>query len=126
MLSTTLSTQLERERTSAVADWLAATDNSEVPHEDAIGQQRAWDTVIAERLQDALLGSANQFARARLQSAATPESGAWLQQIHAIPSGNLGTLLDSDTLRILIALRIGADVCSPHQCKCGAITDNKE
>ena len=122
MLPTTLGAQLERECTSAVEDWLAATDNSEVPHEDAKGQQRAWDTVIAKRLQDALLESANQFARARLQSAATPESGAWLD---AIPSGNLGTLLDSDILRIAIALRIGADVCSPHQYKCGAIADNK-
>ena len=122
MLPAHLLPSVNSEREVAVEDWRAIAGVSETPQGDAKGQQRAWDSVIAERYRESLLSEANQFARARLLSASTPESGAWLR---AIPSANLGTLLDNETLRVSIAMRIGADVCSPHQCKCGAAADIK-
>ena len=122
MLPANLRPNFVSECATAVEDWKATTDDSELPEGEAKRQQRAWDSVIAERHRESLLSEANQFARARLLSAGTPESGAWL---HAIPSGNLGTLLDSETLRVSIATRIGADVCTPHRCRCGATADSK-
>jgi hypothetical protein len=38
------------------------------------------------------------------------ESGAWL---HALPSTNLGTLLDNQCFRISTCLRVGIPMCSP-------------
>ncbi|XP_063534987.1 uncharacterized protein LOC134744969 [Cydia strobilella] len=59
--------------------------------------------------------------RARLNAASAPESGAWM---HALPSPNLGTLLDNDSLRVAVALRLGCDVCQPHLCICGSMVES--
>jgi hypothetical protein len=37
-----------------------------------------------------------------------------------VPSSSFGTSLDSESLRIAVALRIGAPICQPHICRCGA------
>jgi hypothetical protein len=37
---------------------------------------------------------------------------------------SVGTRLDDSSLRIAIALRLGASVCIPHQCLCGANVDS--
>ena len=78
--------------------------------------------MLAEKSCSALLAAANQLDQARLLAAGTSESSAWLQ---ALPSANLGTLLDPETLRITVALRVGAPVCEPHICRCGTPADNR-
>ena len=40
----------------------------------------------------------------------------WLQ---AIPVPSLGTQLDANTLKVSVALRMGAPVCEPHVCRYG-------
>ena len=50
------------------------------------------------------------------------ESGLWL---HALPVPSLGTLLDSETFRIAVALRVGGEVCVPHRCRCGHMMDSR-
>jgi hypothetical protein len=52
--------------------------------------------------------------QARLLALQEKESGAWL---HALPSTNLGTLLDNQCFRISICLRLGIPMCVPHPCK---------
>ena len=96
--------------------------NSESPTGEAARNQRVWDSVLAEKSHSTLLSNANQRDHARLLSATAPESGSWL---HAVPSANLGSLQDPETLRIAVALRVGADVCQPHQCRCGARADSR-
>ena len=55
--------------------------------------------------------------RARLLAVSNKESGSW---INALPSTNFGNLLDNDSLRIAVALRLGATICLPHRCgHCG-------
>ena len=44
------------------------------------------------------------------------ESGAWL---NALPISSFATLLESESCGVAIALRVGADVCIPHSCRCG-------
>ena len=56
-----------------------------------------------------LLEEAEQVSRARLLAAVCRESGVWL---HTLPTSTLRTLLDSEALRIALALRVGA-VVSP-------------
>lgn len=57
-------------------------------------------------LSDNLIGTRSSVAwpeLARLRAVSQPESGLWL---HALPSPQLGTLLDNDSLRVAVALRL--------------------
>ena len=120
MLPGTMHTSLSAEREVTVTDWRNAADSAEPPAGDAARVQRAWDSVLADKVRSHLLSVSNQLGQARLLAAATPESGAWL---HALPSASLGTLLDPPTLRVAVALRVGAEVCQPHRCRCGSPAD---
>lgn len=84
-------------------------------------RQKQWDSIMVERLLDSI-----HFARdedkARFLAIQTSESGAWL---HALPSTAIGTLLDNNAFRIIIGLRLGLDICSPHVCLCGSQVDKK-
>ncbi|XP_063636072.1 coiled-coil domain-containing protein 18-like [Cydia splendana] len=99
----------------AVRQWLAINPGASVPENPRL--QRAWDEVGCKATLDGLVGNASGVDRARLLAVARPESGAWLQ---ALPSPQLGTLLDGDSLRVSVALRLGCDVCQPHLCICGS------
>ena len=74
---------------------------------DDPSRQKAWDLPIVERNWENMLRVADQVCRARLLATAQRESGAWL---NALPVSSLGTLLDSESFRAAIALRVGADV----------------
>jgi hypothetical protein len=58
--------------------------------------------------------------QARLLALQEKESGAWL---HTLPFTSLGTLLDNQSFRISICLRLGIPMCVPHPCTCGEIVD---
>ena len=68
----------------------------------------------------ALLSQSSQIHRARLLAAKQPHSGCWLR---AVPISQLGLHLDDETLRISVALRVGASICEPHSCRCGVHVD---
>ena len=99
-----------QELAKATEDWQTMAGSSKLPDGDRRHQQRAWDSAIIERRRDSLLSQANQFARARLLSAAAPESGAWLR---AIPSRNTGTLLDNETPASLHRFTCGCRCLQP-------------
>jgi hypothetical protein len=50
---------------------------------------------------------------ARFKALQCRESGSWL---HAIPSPNIGTLLDNTFFQVCIGLRLGCNLCTPHIC----------
>ena len=90
------------------------------PNSLSPGTQRDWDHARCEVTRSRLLESANQLDRARLLAASHPHSGAWLQ---ALPVASLGQLLDGESVRVAVALRLGAPVCVPHTCRCGLLMD---
>ncbi|XP_063386119.1 uncharacterized protein LOC134672146 [Cydia fagiglandana] len=59
--------------------------------------------------------------KARILAVSERESGSWL---HALPSSNFGTLLDNNTLRLAVGLRLGSNIVSPHRCPCGTFVDS--
>ena len=65
-------------------------------------------------MQERLLEGTDQVTRARLLAAAEPHTAAWIQ---ALPVTNLGLQLDNDSVRVAVALRLGAAVCEPHPCQ---------
>ena len=83
-------------------------------------KQKVWDLPLVERTLNGLLAAADQTVRARLLAASCRESGLWL---HAVPVPSLGTQLDPETLRISVALRVGAKICQQHPCRCGQRMD---
>ena len=69
-----------------------------------------------------MLRVADQMSRTRLLATAQRESGAWL---NALPVSSHGTLLDSKSFTVVIALRVGADVCIPNSCCCSWRMDSR-
>ena len=48
------------------------------------------------------------------------DSSSWL---NVLPCSSLGTLLDSQSFRIAVSLRLGLPICHPHTCVCGKTVD---
>ena len=104
---------------TAVESWQEMGGGLSLP-ENNEGLQRTWDSPLVSVAVTKLLDRADQISRARILAAGCRESGLWL---NALPSPALGTLLDSETFRISVALRVGAEVCQPHTCRCGKKMD---
>ncbi|XP_055332179.1 uncharacterized protein LOC129584100 [Paramacrobiotus metropolitanus] len=107
--------------TSATLAWKLLTGLNDVPAEPLHGIQKAWDTPASLRaLSDlsALRVSATEVAH--LKAVSTPESGYW---IHALPAACLGNLLENIDFQTSVALRLGAPIVTPHECKCGEWVD---
>jgi hypothetical protein len=93
---------------------LAGFDIPSVPH-----IQKNWDIPLIENLFENISRNDDK-TKARLLAVSQKESGDW---INAIPSPNLGTLLDPESLRISVALRLGLKIYSAHTCVCGKTAD---
>ena len=105
-----------------IREWQQRT-GVELPDVTKRHRQREWDRAAAAALAKQLLeASDSETDRARLRAAAQPHSGA---SLNAYPAAAVGTLLDRDALRTAVALRVGADVCAPHRCRCGAAIDSR-
>ena len=100
-----------------VETWRGASGGASLPR-----RQKVWDLPIVKKNCDNMMLEANQVSRARLMATAQKESGAW---INALPVSSLGTLLDSESFRVAITLRVGADVCLPHSCRCDGRMDRR-
>ena len=105
---------------SAVAEFQARFPYCEMPDGEAVMRQRAWDDISCTTRFSDLIAPANQVHRARLLAAKEPHSGAWLK---TVPLPNLGLHLDDATIRVAVALRVGATICEPQNCRCGRLVD---
>ena len=83
-------------------------------------KQRNWDDIQSSSAVATLVPVLNQHRLACFKAALRPESGVWL---NCVPNSRAGTVIDNDTLRIGVALRVGLTVCIPHRCKCGTTVD---
>jgi hypothetical protein len=107
--------------TAAVAEWQSRAVFAPV-QQPLPTEQRIWDEPLVNvQVSNVLSAALDQTDKARLIAASAPHSGAFL---HARPCSSLGTRLDNSSLRIAIALRLGAPVCLPHVCVCGATVDS--
>jgi hypothetical protein len=85
---------------------------------DSPNLQRLWSAPIINKKFNEILDSSDRRNKARLLAVSELESGAWLK---ALPSSNVGTVSDSQTLQIAVALRIGSEICHPHIYICGSL-----
>ena len=80
-------------------------------------KQKEWDAIVCEENRESLLSRQTcARSRARLRAVGCPGASSWLQ---CLPSANLGTLLDDNSTRICVGLRVGAKIVAPHTCVCG-------
>jgi hypothetical protein len=107
---------------SCVALWsdLSSAAPLSVLDPDA-SKQRCWDSYVVSKMKNHLLSvCSSDLDQARLLAVSAPHSGDWL---HAIPSANLGLLLDNEEVRIAVGVRLGSPVCLVHDCVCGSKVD---
>jgi hypothetical protein len=91
------------------------------PIQTSAAKQLSWDQPMVEReLADLFQRQLDDYNKARLLAASAKHSADWL---HALPITSCGLRLDNDAIRVAVALRLGADVCEPHTCRCGAKVD---
>ena len=102
-----------------IAAWSLASKQSNFPLDPL--SQRQWDEPLCRLERKELIEtSPNSAECARLLAVSEWESGQWLR---ALPSANIGTLLDRATFRIATCLRLGAPCNAPHLCVCGSAVD---
>ena len=81
--------------------------------------QKNWDKPMVSKIFTDL-PRLNLIDKARLLAVSKKESGDWL---NAVPSPNLGTLLDPETLRVAVSLRLVVKIYRCHRCRCGELAD---
>ena len=82
-------------------------------------KQAFWDRpgIIADRRTvDTSLVDAR--SRACFLAANAPHTGSWLL---ALPVANCGLKLDDEAVRVAVGLRLGLNLCVPHNCICGSL-----
>ena len=109
-------------RDEASAEWQSRC-NTAIPDAARTGIQKAWDSpLMSRKLEEVMSAAQTQAGRARLSAAAAPHSGDFLHAV-PLPCSAVGTRLDDTSLRIAVSLRLGATMCAPHTCVCGAQVD---
>lgn len=84
-------------------------------------KQHEWDKPhIAADIARVNSSLPERHHQARLLAVSAPHSGDWLQ---ALPISSCGLRLDDEAVRVAVGLRLGAKLCEPHQCPCGASVD---
>jgi hypothetical protein len=85
--------------------------------DDFAKKQKNWDSVIISNDKNRLLQVADETSKARILATMSPHAGDWLL---APPLTSVGLRMDNNTIRVAVALRLGAPVCAPHICTCGS------
>jgi hypothetical protein len=106
---------------SALQEWKSRSGSVDLPQNPIF--QSEWDKPLYEVRFDQLLQSATTEAeRARLLAVSSESASDWL---HAIPMPSLGLHLDPMNLHIACGLRLGSNLCHPHECNCGEMVEPK-
>src|SRR6218665_1137671 len=92
--------------------------NSTLPggEDAAVTKQKTWDVTLIE-IDKTLVWSSNNdpLDRGRLLAVSAPHAGDWLLTA-PIASCGLGLSRPNEAVRVAIGLRLGLNLCSPHQC----------
>src|SRR6476469_7004070 len=83
--------------------------------------QKCWDQQLVKSTAESLLSTTtDNYDKARLSASQAPHAGDWL---NAPPISSVGLRLLNEALRVVVGLRLGSNICSPHQYRCSAPVD---
>jgi len=106
--------------TEALSAWFSITDRDILVSPECKFQHH-WDKHICSAIHQQLFeSSTSDIDKSRILANVATDSSSWL---NALPCSSLGTLLDNQSFRIAISLRLGLRMCHPHTCRCGNIVD---
>jgi Reverse transcriptase (RNA-dependent DNA polymerase) len=92
------------------------------PEETLSHKQSAWDhPLILKDLAALEVSLTTEYHQARFRAVTSPHAGDWLL---ALPISTCGLRLNDEAVRIATGLRLGADLCVPHKCPCGAMVQH--
>ena len=95
--------------------------NAAMPIEESANIQKSWDAPAVENSFNQIFECQSDATdRARLLAVSAPRSSDWL---HALPISACGLHLDDEAVRVAVGFRLGARICEPHSCPCGARVD---
>ncbi|XP_055340939.1 uncharacterized protein LOC129590009 [Paramacrobiotus metropolitanus] len=123
LLSSMLPQHPAVDASEAIELWKVKARQPEMPEVAFRKLQKTWDLPLCNVSVSVLmeLFRNDGVNTARLLAQSRPEAGIWL---NALPSAHIGNLLDDETMKISIGLRLGADICEPHNCtKCHKLVD---
>jgi len=102
----------------SIRDIWSSVCNLPGPSGTAAYKQSAWDKMTVASECDSLSNSLSDTTdKARLLAVTSPHSYDWL---HALPLSSCSLCLDDNAVHVAVGLRLGANICKPHQCLCGA------
>ena len=84
-------------------------------------KQPVWDrpgNLVDKALVEASLNSPH--SRSSFLAASSQHSGDWL---FALLIASCGLKLDDEAVRVAVGLRLGLDLCVPHECHCSSTVD---
>jgi hypothetical protein len=110
--------------TVAFDAWSAQVHHTALPPDDSSRViQRRWDESCCKQKVSTLLSEAVDIdSKARLLACMNESAGSWL---NALPVSSLGLKLSDDAVRIAVSLRLGTNICEPHNCICGQRVDTR-
>ena len=83
--------------------------------------QKCWDQQVLKKTSEMLMQEASDdYSKARIRASLAPHAGEWL---NAPPISAVGLRLSNEALRVAVGLRLGANICAPHVCRCSAQVD---
>jgi hypothetical protein len=104
-----------------LSDWSIIHLPTPPPVDRLASIQRSWDQISIDKTFSSLLASQpTEYDKARLISATAAHSGDWL---HALPLSSCGLRLDNEAIRVAVGLRLGANLCDSHTCRCGTLVN---
>src|SRR5688572_11580450 len=102
----------------AQEQWLTES-GAPLPEANLSHKQCSWDHPLILTDLAALEASVTtDYHRARLRAVTSPHAGDWLL---ALPISACGLRLSDEAVRIATGLRLGVNLCAPHECPCGAM-----
>uniref|UniRef100_A0A8D8RZN0 Reverse transcriptase domain-containing protein n=1 Tax=Cacopsylla melanoneura TaxID=428564 RepID=A0A8D8RZN0_9HEMI len=104
---------------SALSTW----ENKYSVEPDTKNIQKFWDEIVIKQVVEQKMNFTESVDIARFKAVQAEGAGTWLD---AVPSKQVGTLIESRAFRICIGLRLGCTLVRSHPCICGvASVDEK-
>ena len=106
-----------------VSSYWSSLCQAEQPPLASLDKQHQLDSRVCQAQFHQLLNRQDSpIDKARLLAVSASHSSDWL---HALPISACGLRLDNEDIRSAVGLRLGAKLCEPHLCPCGAQVDHR-
>ena len=81
--------------------------------------QSKWDKPLLQKMSSELFNPLiEKHDQARWRAITAQHAGDWL---YSLPITSCGLRLSDEAMRVAVGLRLGANICEPHTCACGAL-----